>query len=206
MININKTVGIMGVNCYILGDKNEAIVIDPGSDAEGIINTLHDNDIYAKYIVLTHCHFDHILAVEKLMQNLDVKLIVCQSEKDNLLDSSINYTDRYSRKPVSISADLYVQNNDIIKSGDFEFTVIETPGHTSGSMCLYCKNENILISGDTLFFESVGRCDLATGDDEALVTSIKEKLFSLPNATIVLPGHGENTTIEHEKKNNPYIF
>lgn len=206
MINIKKAVGIMGVNCYILGDKSEAIVIDPGSDAEGILKTLQYNDICAKYIVLTHCHFDHILAVEKLMQNIDVKLIACQSEKDNLLDASINYTDRYSRKPVSISADLYVQNNDIIKSGDFEFTVIETPGHTSGSMCLYCKNENILISGDTLFFESVGRCDLATGDDKTLVTSIKEKLFSLPDNTIVLPGHGENTTIGHEKKNNPYIF
>ncbi len=206
MINIKKTVGIMGVNCYILGDKSEAIIVDPGSDAEGILKTLQDNDICAKYIVLTHCHFDHILAVENLMQNIDVKLIACQSEKDNLLDASINYTDRYSRKPVSISADLYVQNNDIIKSGDFEFTVIETPGHTSGSMCLYCKNENILISGDTLFFESVGRCDLATGDDKTLVISIKEKLFSLPDATIVLPGHGENTTIEHEKKNNPYIF
>ncbi len=206
MINIKKTVGIMGVNCYILGDKNEAIIVDPGSDAEGVLKTLKDNNICAKYIVLTHCHFDHILAVESLMQNIDVKVIACQAEKENLLDSSINYTDRYSRKPVLISADLYVRNDDVIKSGDFEFKVLETPGHTSGSMCLYCEKESLLISGDTLFFESVGRCDLDTGNERVLAKSIKEKLFSLPDDTIVFPGHGENTTIGHEKTNNPYIF
>ena len=206
MINIKKTVGIMGVNCYILGDKNEAIIIDPGSDAENIINTLKENNICAKYIVLTHCHFDHILAVEKLIQKLDVKLITCQSEKENLLDSSINYTNRYSRKPVSLLADLYVKNGDVIKSGEFDFKVLETPGHTSGSMCLYCEKESILISGDTLFFESVGRCDLSTGNGDILVKSIKDQLYSLPDDTLVLPGHGENTTIGHEKKNNPYIF
>ena len=206
MINIKKTVGIMGVNCYILADKNEAIIIDPGSDAENIINTLKENNICAKYIVLTHCHFDHILAVEKLIQKLDVKLITCQSEKENLLDSSINYTNRYSRKPVSLLADLYVKNGDVIKSGEFDFKVLETPGHTSGSMCLYCEKESILISGDTLFFESVGRCDLSTGNGDILVKSIKDQLYSLPDDTLVLPGHGENTTIGHEKKNNPYIF
>lgn len=206
MINIKKTVGIMGVNCYVSGDKNEAIIIDPGNDAEGILKVLQENNIQAKYIVLTHCHFDHILAVEKLRNESGVKLIACHAEKENLLDPSINYTDRYSRKPVSLSCDTYVHENDIIKSGEHEFLVIETPGHTSGSMCLYCKSENILISGDTLFFESVGRCDLATGNEKQLTASIKEKLFSLPDDTKVLPGHGENTTIAHEKENNPYIF
>lgn len=206
MINIKKSVGIMGVNCYIIGDKNEAIIVDPGSDAEGILNVLKENDISAKYILLTHCHFDHILAVEKLINQLDVKVIACQSEKENLFNPSINYTDRYSRKPISLAADLYVCENDIIKSGDFEFIVLETPGHTSGSMCLYCKSQNLLISGDTLFFESVGRCDLATGSESFLIRSIKDKLFSLPDDTTVLPGHGDNTTIGHEKKNNPYIF
>ena len=92
MINIKKPVGIMGVNCYILGDKSEAIIVDPGSDAESILNILNENDISAKYILLTHCHFDHILAVEKLMQQLNVKLIACQSEKENLF----NYCDGFN--------------------------------------------------------------------------------------------------------------
>ncbi len=206
MILIKQPVGIMGVNCYILGDKSEAIIIDPGSDAEKIIKILDDNEIKAKYIVLTHCHFDHILAAEKIMEKLDVKLIACQSEKENLLDPSVNYTDKYSRNPVSLTADIYVKDGDVVKSGELEFKVIETPGHTSGGMCLYCKGENLLISGDTLFYSSVGRCDLATGNEETLIKSIKEKLFILPDNTVVLPGHGENTSIGFERVNNPFIY
>ena len=206
MINIKKTVGLMGVNCYILGDKNEAIIVDPGSDAEGIVKTLDDNKITAKFIVLTHCHFDHIMAVEQLIEKLSVKLIACQKEKNNLLDSSVNYTDRYSRKPVELIADIYVSDGDTVSSGLYEFKVIETPGHTVGSMCLYCEKENLLISGDTLFYASVGRCDLATGNEEKLVESIKTKLFTLPDDVAVLPGHGENTKIGFEKMNNPYIY
>ncbi len=206
MLNIKKTVGLMGVNCYILGDKNEAIIVDPGSDAEGIIKTLSDNEITAKYIVLTHCHFDHIMAVEQLMQKTGVKLIACQSEEENLLRSDINYTDRYSRNPVELTADKYVKDGDIIKSGVYEFKVIETPGHTSGGMCLYCEKEKLLISGDTLFYASVGRCDLATGNEAELIKSIKTKLFVLPDDVLVLPGHGDNTTIGYEKINNPYIY
>lgn len=206
MINIKKPVGLMGVNCYILGDKNEAIIIDPGSDADGIVNTLNDNEIVAKYIVLTHCHFDHIMAVDKLIEKTGVKLIACQNEKENLLRSDINYTNRYSRKPVELTADIYVKDGDVIKSGKYEFKIIETPGHTSGGMCLYCENEGILVSGDTLFFASVGRCDLATGNEAELVKSIKTKLFVLPDNVSILPGHGENTTIGYEKVNNPYIY
>ena len=206
MIIIKEPVGIMGVNCYIVGDKTEAIIVDPGSDAEKILKILKENEITAKYIALTHCHFDHILAVEKLMQELDVKLIASQGEKENLLDPSINFTDKYSRKPLKLTADMYVKDSDSIKSGEYEFKVIETPGHTSGSMCLYCKGENLLISGDTLFYSSVGRCDLATGNQQTIIKSIKEKLFVLPDDTLVLPGHGQDTTIGFEKVNNPFIF
>ncbi len=206
MLSIKKSVGLMGVNCYILGDPDEAIIVDPGSDAEGIEKTLKENNIKAKYIVLTHCHFDHIMAVEELIKKFSVKLIACQSEKENLMRSNINYTDRYSRKPIELVADIYVKDGDVIKIGECEFKVIETPGHTSGSMCLYCEKEKMLISGDTLFFASVGRCDLATGNEKELIKSIKTKLLVLPDDVAVLPGHGENTTIGYEKINNPYIF
>ncbi len=206
MIIIKEPVGIMGVNCYVLGDKTEAIIIDPGSDADKILKILEDNKIRAKYVVLTHCHFDHILAVEKILEKTGVKLIACQAEKENLLCKEINYTNRYSRKPVELTADVYVKQDDIIKSGEYEFKVIETPGHTSGSMCLYCKKEMLLVSGDTLFHSSVGRCDLATGNEKALLMSIKEKIFSLPDETLVLPGHGDNTTIGFERLNNPFVY
>ncbi len=206
MIILKNTVGIMGVNCYILGDKDNALIIDPGSNADKISDVLNENGITAKYIVLTHCHFDHILAVEELMEKLGVKLIACQVEKENLLRTDINYTNRYSKKPVELKADLYVKEGDMIESGTFKFKVIETPGHTSGSMCLYCAEEKILVSGDTLFYSSVGRCDLATGDETALVSSIKNKLFTLPENVVVLPGHGENTLIGFEKANNPFIY
>ncbi len=206
MLSIKKSVGLMGVNCYILGDPDEAIIVDPGSNAEGIEKTLKENNIKAKYIVLTHCHFDHIMAVEELIKKTGVKLIACQSEKENLMSSNINYTDRYSRNPIELVAYVYVKDGDVIKSGECEFKVIETPGHTSGSMCLYCEKEKMLISGDTLFFASVGRCDLATGNEKELIKSIKTKLLVLPDDVAVLPGHGENTTIGYEKINNPYIF
>lgn len=206
MIIIKEQVGIMGVNCYILGDSSEAIIVDPGSNAEEIVSILKENNITAKYIVLTHCHFDHILAVEKVMEEIGVKLIACRSEKENLLSPDINYTNRYSRKPIELNADIYVKDGDVIKSGEYEFKVIETPGHTSGGMCLYCEKEKVLVSGDTLFYSSVGRCDLATGDESQLIKSIKEKLFILPDDVLVLSGHGEDTSIGFEKTNNPFIY
>lgn len=197
---------MMGVNCYLLGDAEEIIVVDPGSNAESILKTIEAQQLKVKYIVLTHCHFDHILAVEGILAKTDAKLVACLAEKENLSCADVNYTNRYSRKPVELVADLYVENDDVIKSGDYEFNIIETPGHTSGSMCLYCKNEKILVSGDTLFHLSVGRCDLATGDEKTLMGSIKNKLFTLPDDVVVLPGHGDNTSIGYEKRNNPFIF
>lgn len=199
-------VGLMGVNCYILGDTNEVIVVDPGSNAEIIANKLEESALKVKYIVLTHCHFDHIMAVEELMAKTGAKLIACIKEKENLLSANINYSDRYSRKPVELTADIYVADGDIIEIGNYKFRVLETPGHTSGSMCLYCENEKLLVSGDTLFYMSVGRSDLATGDEKFLINNIKTKLFTLPEDVSVLPGHGDNTSIGFEKNNNPFIF
>jgi len=206
MLNIKISVGLMGVNCYVIGDAHEAVVVDPGSDAGAIMKNIEEKSIKVKYIVLTHCHFDHIMAVEELAVKTGAEIIACINEKENLLRADINYTNRYSRKPIEIEADVYVKNGDVIRSGDCEFSVIETPGHTSGGMCLYCEKEKILISGDTLFNMSIGRCDLATGDEKTLINSIKNKLFTLPEDVLVFPGHGESTSIGFEKNNNPFIF
>lgn len=208
MMLYKLNVGIMGVNCYITGDENEAIVIDPGANAEKIYNFLKEHNIKTKYIVLTHCHFDHILAADELKKLTNAKLVVCEKEKENLWDNEINMTGRFSKKSAiaeNLMPDILVSEGDILKSGEHTFKILETPGHTSGGMCLYNEKENVLFSGDTLFCESIGRCDFPTGDLETLLNSIREKLFCLPDDTRVLPGHEAETTILHEKTHNPFL-
>lgn len=199
------TVGVMGVNCYILGEPTECMVVDPGGNAEKICSYLDEQGLTVKYIVLTHCHFDHILAVDEVKRRTGAKIVACSKEQGNLENTSINMTGRFSRVPINLQADLFVSEDDTLTSGEYIFRVIETPGHTSGSMCLYCETEKMLLSGDTLFAESVGRADLPTGDGEMLVASIRTKLFPLPDDTRVFPGHEAETTIGHEKKHNPFL-
>lgn len=198
-------VGIMGVNCYLVGDKDEIFIIDPGSDASKIYAHIQQSGYTVKYIILTHCHFDHILAVEELKEKTGAQVVFCASEKENFADASVNFTDRYARKPVSLCAELLVTDGDILSSGNFQFRIIETPGHTSGGMCLYNESEKTLFSGDTLFCGSVGRCDLPTGNHKTLIESIQEKLMVLPDDVHVYPGHEQETTIGLERVNNPFI-
>lgn len=198
-------VGIMGVNCYLVGDKDEIFIIDPGSDASKIYAHIQQSGYTVKYIILTHCHFDHILAVEELKEKTGAQVVFCASEKKNFADASVNFTDRYARKPVSLCAELLVADGDILSSGNFQFRIIETPGHTSGGMCLYNESEKTLFSGDTLFCGSVGRCDLPTGNHKTLIESIQEKLMVLPDDVHVYPGHEQETTIGLERVNNPFI-
>lgn len=205
MVFQSLPVGVLGVNCYIVGDKNEAIVIDPGANSEKICTYLDEHDVKVKYIVLTHCHFDHVLATLDVRDKTGSQIIICSREKDNFANDDANFIRRYNRKPMDIIADWYVSEGDVLLSGNYAFRVIETPGHTVGSMCLYCEAENMLFAGDTLFYQSVGRTDLLTGDYASIISSIKTKLLILPDSTKVFPGHGEPTTIQFEKANNPYL-
>ncbi len=198
-------IGMLGVNCYLVGEPDELLAIDPGGSADEICAFLDSHEYQVKHIVLTHCHFDHMLAANALKEKTGATIFTGLNEKENLLNSSINLTARFTRTPVSLDADRYVSDGDIISSGNYVFSVIETPGHTSGGVCLYCEDESILFSGDTLFCESVGRSDFPTGDQRALISSIQNKLFSLPEETRIFPGHGEETSIAHEKIHNPYI-
>ncbi len=199
------SVGVMGVNCYITGDKDEAIVIDPGANSEKICAFLKQNDIKVKYVVLTHCHFDHITAAEDVLEFTGAELVSCKNEAENLLNENVNMTGRFSKNVFKREADLYVSEGDVIKSGDVSFKVIETPGHTSGGMCLYSEDEDVVFTGDTLFCQSIGRSDFPSGNFNDLMLSIKNKLLKLPPKTRVLPGHDMETTIENEIKNNPYL-
>lgn len=156
--------------------------------------------------MLTHGHFDHILAVEDIRRAFpEITVYAAEKEAKLLGDPRLNMTGSYGTG-FSLSPDRLVKDGDVLELAGFKWKVIETPGHTAGSMCLWIEEEDVLISGDTLFAESLGRTDFPTGSSADIIRSIKERLFVLPEDTMVYPGHGEPTTIRHEKAHNPVAF
>lgn len=195
--------GIYAVNTYILFDElsKETAVIDPGGDAE-IIDELESLGGKLKYVILTHGHFDHTGGVYALVSKYNAKLIVNKKDEDLILGREKIYGP-YSKDGSFIKADFNVKDGDEFYLGDKKITALETPGHTPGGMSYYIDGS--LFSGDTLFLLSVGRCDLFGGNYEALISSIKDKLFVLPEDTVVYPGHGPKTLIKNEKKFNQFV-
>lgn len=196
--------GIMPTNCYILYDNDykEAMVIDPGYEASEIVNFIKENGLKLKYIYLTHCHFDHIMGAAWLKEQIDAPISCLDKEKENCNDENITMGKVAILKSITVKINKVFFENDEIQIGNLNFKVIHTPGHTSGSSCLY--GDGILISGDTLFNGTYGRCDLPTGNIQDIIKSIKTKLFTLPDSTIVYPGHGEATTIGKEIRNEDF--
>ncbi|HHS48869.1 MAG TPA: MBL fold metallo-hydrolase, partial [Desulfurella acetivorans] len=191
--------------CYIVHDSNKAIIIDPGSDAEKIISIIENKRLKPQLILNTHYHFDHTGANCDIKDMFNIPIAIGEKDAQFLQDS---YKDAFifmidAKK--SPQADILLKEGDTVALQDIKFVVIETPGHTIGSICLYNKENAVLFSGDTLFFESIGRYDLPTSNFESLMNSIN-KLLALDEDTIVYSGHGPQTTIRHEKINNPFII
>lgn len=186
-------VGALNTNCYIIYDNGEAIVVDPGYIDGKISNFIDENGLKVKFIYLTHCHFDHILGAKWLREKYNAPIVCIDKEKDNINDENVNLSLMMLGEKFTIECDKVFFENDEISVGNLNFRVIHTPGHTSGGSSLY--GEGILISGDTLFSDCFGRCDLPTSNMSHIIKSIKEKLYVLPSETIVYPGHGESTTI-----------
>lgn len=197
--------GIYAANCYVVysENENEGIIVDPGGDVDDIIKFIEEHNIDIKYIVLTHGHGDHIGGVTELKKELDVNLLVHEADKDMLESGEKNLSSIMAIGSIEVTPDEFLNDGDTISFGDEQVTVLHTPGHTLGGICLLAGES--LISGDTLFKGSIGRTDLEGGNYETIINSIREKLLVLPGNTTVYPGHGPETTIEDERNNNPFL-
>lgn len=197
--------GQVSTNCYLIYHETtkKAVIIDPADNGAYILNRCRELDIIPEAILLTHGHFDHILASEDIRRAFRCKIYANQDEDRLLLDPSMNLSGTFGGDQIGLNADVLVRNGEELDLIGFRWKVIGTPGHTAGSTCYYIPSEEVLISGDTLFADSLGRTDLPTASSGAIIRSITEKLFTLPDETMVYPGHGDPTTIGHEKQYNP---
>jgi glyoxylase-like metal-dependent hydrolase (beta-lactamase superfamily II) len=203
-------VGEIMSNCFIVtdGKSSDAMIIDPGGDGPDIIAQIEKRKLRPVYIVNTHGHIDHILANPDMKAAYpDAKLCIHESDAELLVSAQRNLSLFIGRNFTSPPAELLLKEGETITLGRLKFKVIHIPGHTEGGICLYCEDEKppVLFAGDTLFQCSIGRTDFPGGSYKKLVSSIKKKLLSLPDETIVYPGHGPNTTIGFEKMNNPFL-
>jgi glyoxylase-like metal-dependent hydrolase (beta-lactamase superfamily II) len=207
MIFETLAVGPLGTNCFILGceETKEGVVVDPGADAERVLAIVARHGLKVKYVINTHGHFDHVGGNRRLIEATGAELLIHGDDVAMLTratDVAAMYgiTTENSPRPKRL-----LEDGMTVAFGRHVLQVLHTPGHTPGGCSLYLAAQGIVITGDTLFAEGVGRTDFPGSSHEALMASIKGKLFTLPDATKAWPGHGPATTIGHEKRFNPYV-
>ncbi|MBF1299559.1 MAG: MBL fold metallo-hydrolase [Parvimonas sp.] len=204
-MNIKRiVVGVYAVNCYIVyNDNKNGFIVDPGGDSDDIIKFVDEEKINLEFILLTHGHADHIGAAKIIKEKYNLPIYASIKEKELLKDSIINLSKSIPPfKGIELIADKWLYDEEIIDFHGEKLSIMETPGHTVGSICILM--EGVLFSGDTLFRMSIGRSDLATGSFDEIINSVK-KLYNLKKDYRVLPGHGAESTLQFEKENNPFM-
>ena len=207
MIHEILPVGPLQCNCSIIGDQTtrEAMVIDPGDDIDDILALISKHNLQVKQIVITHAHIDHVGGAMKLRAATGAPILLNQNDYAllKMLDAQAAWIG--VAPPGKVEIDQSVAQADTVKAGPLAASVIHTPGHTEGSICLYFPEEKKLIAGDTLFAGSIGRTDLPGGSFEKIIRSLHQKVLALPDETVVIPGHGPLTTIGNERESNPFL-
>lgn len=207
MIHEIFPVGPLQCNCSVIGDEitREALVIDPGDDIEDVLALVQKHNLTVKQIVVTHAHIDHVGGAMKLRAATGAPILL--NENDHVLLKMLDVQAAWIgvEDPGKVEIDHSIRQGDTVRAGSLAANVIHTPGHTEGSVCLYFPAEKKLIAGDTLFAGSIGRTDLPGGSMPKIINSLHEKVLTLPDETLVVPGHGPITTIGEERASNPFL-
>jgi hydroxyacylglutathione hydrolase len=207
MIHEIFPVGPLQCNCSVIGDEvsREAMVIDPGDNIDDVLAIVRRHGLTVKQIVITHAHIDHVGGAMRLRQATGAPVLL--NQKDYALLKMLDEQAAWIGvpPPEKVEIDQALAEGDLVRAGSLEATVLHTPGHTEGSVCLYLAAEKKLIAGDTLFAGSVGRTDLPGGSFPKIMSSLHTRVLALPDETIVVPGHGPLTTIGDERTHNPFL-
>jgi hydroxyacylglutathione hydrolase len=207
MIHEILPVGPLQCNCSIVGDEtsHEAMVIDPGDEIEDILARVQKHKLQVKHIVITHAHIDHVGGAMKLRAATGAPILLNQNDYALLKMLDVQAAWLGMKSPGKVDIDDSLGQADVVKAGSLVANVMHTPGHTEGSICLYFPAEKKLIAGDTLFAGSIGRTDLPGGSFEKIMGSLHGQVLALPDETLVIPGHGPETTIGEERESNPFL-
>lgn len=199
-------VGILSTNCYLVinEETKETVVIDPGACPSYLVSHIKSEELTVTAILLTHGHFDHMMGLTGFLEEWDVPVYVHEGDEEIMTDPRVNQSAIYT-SGYTFDKARYLRDRQTLECAGYVFEVLHTPGHTKGGCCYYVESEGVLFSGDTLFQGSVGRADFSNSNMSDLVHSVRERLFRLPEDTLVYPGHMGETKIGHEKKYNPYI-
>lgn len=207
MIRIeHNIIGMCATNTYYAYNEDilKGFIVDPAGDPQRIFDRVDKLGFTPEAVLLTHGHFDHILAVDDVRAKYGIKAYIGRNEEQVLHSPAHNLTASFIGQPMTLDADIYLDDGQEFEIAGYKIKVIEISGHTPGGVCYYLPDENTVFSGDTLFSESIGRSDFPGGSASALCRGIKEKLFTLPRDTRVLPGHMDETTIDNEIRYNPF--